>query len=297
MGWDVFSGFKRINMEELLGLRKDQMLPLLNERIRDLSSAIKQMERLLKNVPSDHLRVSPHNGSFQYYLVTKESGKKGFFIPKRNWNVAKQIAQRDYDRLLLESLYDQLKALQVCAANYHPDAAEGCWSRLHPARCKITQPRLISDDEYAEEWQEVEYHGRPFEKNAPVLSSARGDRVRSKSEVIIANALFHFNIPYRYEFPHRLRASSLFRDGCSKKKAITISPDFTCLNKKNRKEFIWEHFGLIDDPAYASNMALKLEEFQRNGFFPGENLIMTFETSERPLDYETVEMLVRKYLL
>lgn len=285
-------------MENVLGgLQKDQMLPLLNERIRDLSCAIKQIENLLKNAPSDHLRVSPHNGSFQYYLVTKESGKKGLFIPKRNWDVAKRIAQRDYDSSLLEKLYDQLRVLQACVAGYRPECAESCWSRQHPSRCRITQPRLISDDEYANDWENVEYHGHSFEKECPVLRSAKGERMRSKSEVIIANALFHFRVPYRYEFPLRLKISSCSREESSKKKTIVVSPDFTCLNKKKRKEFIWEHFGLIDNSAYASNMALKLDEYQKNGFFPGENLIMTFETSERPLDYETVEMLVRKYLL
>ncbi len=298
LSWGVFNNFERIDMENVLrSLQKDQICPLLNERIRDLSCAIKQMEDLLKNVPSDYLRVSPHNGSFQYYHVTKESGKKGNFIPKRDWDIAKRIAQRDYDSSLLKKLCDQLKVLQVCAAGYHPEVAESCWSRQHPGRRKITQSRLISDDEFAEEWQDVEYHGRSFEKDGLVLNSAKGERVRSKSEVIIANTLFHFKVPYRYEFPHRLKVSSCFRDSPSKKKTFIITPDFTCLNKKKRKEYIWEHFGLIDDPVYVSNMALKLEEFQKNGFFPGENFIMTFETSKRPLDYETVEILVRKYLM
>ena len=45
------------------------------------------------------------------------------------------------------------------------------------------------------------FTGKPFEINAPEYYTASGVRVRSKSEVIIADALDHAGVPYRYEYP------------------------------------------------------------------------------------------------
>ena len=43
--------------------------------------------------------------------------------------------------------------------------------------------------------------------DAPLLETSRGERVRSKSEVIIADTLDRLKIPYRYEFPHQLKVT------------------------------------------------------------------------------------------
>lgn len=280
----------------LIHLSKDSVLSSLQKRVEELDSAIRQLGICLKNSPTEKLKVSPHNGTYQYYLISSETGKKGKFISKKEWNIAERIAQRDYDTKLLEQLINQRTALQTCIATYHPEIAETFWSEQHPGRQKLTQPRIISDDEYANEWQLKEFCGRPFDKTDHELKTARGERVRSKSEVIIANALDHFNVPYRYEFPHKLKITQQSIKGKYNSKRINIFPDFTCLNKKTRKEIIWEHFGLIDDSSYAQTMALKLEEYQQNGFFLGDNFIMTTETNEHPLSYETVEKLIRRYL-
>ena len=37
-----------------------------------------------------------------------------------------------------------------------------------------------------------------------------------------------------------------------------LHPDFYCLNLRTRQEFAWEHFGMMDDPDYASTTAEKL---------------------------------------
>jgi len=70
---------------------------------------------------------------------------------------------------------------------------------------------------------------------APELYTAKGERVRSKSEIIIADSLMRAGVPYRYEFP-------IILNGYGK-----IYPDFTVLNVGLRKELYWEHLGMMDD--------------------------------------------------
>lgn len=104
--------------------------------------------------------------------------------------------------------------------------------------------------------------------------------VRSKSEVIIATALYDNNIKFEYE------------------KAIKISdviyyPDFT-VEKKNGDIILWEHLGLIDNPDYRNKAYRKILKYNENGYYQGKNLILTYETVESPLDPMDVEHEIEK---
>lgn len=73
-----------------------------------------------------------------------------------------------------------------------------------------------------------EYRGKGFDESTSEFYTAKGEKVRSKSEVIIADVLSREGIPYRYEYP-------LYLKGIGK-----VHPDFTVLNVKQRKEIYWE---------------------------------------------------------
>lgn len=97
-----------------------------------------------------------------------------------------------------------------------------------------------------------------------------GDRVRSKSEVIIANLLFERNIPFIYELKlHALDGSGPY------------SPDFTI--DWNGKRYFWEHWGLYEMQDYRQKMDEKIAWY--NQHFPGQ-LIETFEANTLSKDAE-----------
>lgn len=54
--------------------------------------------------------------------------------------------------------------------------------------------------------------------------------------------------------------------------------------------------GMLDNPEYARTAAKKIELYEKNGIFPGDNLILTFETSTQILDKKILELLVQRYL-
>lgn len=72
-------------------------------------------------------------------------------------------------------------------------------------RQKLITPLTLSDDQYITQWKSVTWQGLPFTPDAPVYTTTQGERVRSKSEVLIANALAQHGIPYRYESPLTLQ--------------------------------------------------------------------------------------------
>lgn len=77
----------------------------------------------------------------------------------------------------------------------------------------------------------------------------------------------------------------------------TVYPDFTILSPKTHGEIYWEHHGMMDDPNYVKSAIRKIETYQKNGIYLGEKLIVTFETSDMPLNTRTMHDLVQKYLV
>lgn len=157
--------------------------------------------------------------------------------------------------------------------------------KLHTQRQLLVTPiEPIWEKEFAR-WYDSEYHGKEFYEGTAEIVTEKGERVRSKSEKILADYFYRNNILYQYEKPLYLKGYG------------TIYPDFTFLSKKTRKEIYWEHEGMMDKPEYAKSAVKKIESYQRNGIHLGERLILTFETELTVLNSQIVEELVEKYLV
>lgn len=117
----------------------------------------------------------------------------------------------------------------------------------------------------------------------------QGDVVRSKSEVIIANILYHNrkDILYKYERP-----LEVMENGRQK----TIYPDFTILNKHTGKVIYWEHAGRIDDSYYANEFARKMNTYIANELLLGRDVVVSLESSSSPLDIKVVKQLVKQII-
>ena len=311
-------------------LPKDCVLPLLRERIAELFAVEGMLSKRLSRSPAGVLNVSPHRGGFQYFRATAKTGRKGEYIPEEKMSLAAAIAQRDYDAKILAEIQRLRWVLEKCVEKYDVSIAENLYARLHPARRSLVTPLVYPDEDFVARWSAVKYAGRDFDADGPVLMTARGERVRSKSEIIIADALFRRGIPYRYEYPHELLAGACdagaargveashaagdhaggARAGCRGAggslagrrgdlrargcKRVVVYPDFTCLNVRTHQEFVWEHFGMIDVPEYCQNMASKMEMYLQNGFCMGKNFVMTTETHDRPLNSMMVEKMLEQ---
>lgn len=157
--------------------------------------------------------------------------------------------------------------------------------KLHTQRQLLVTPiEPIWEKELAR-WYDSEYHGKEFYEGTAEIVTEKGERVRSKSEKILADYFYRNNILYQYEKPLYLKGYG------------TIYPDFTFLSKKTRKEIYWEHEGMMDKPEYAKSAVKKIESYQRNGIHLGERLILTFETELTVLNSQIVEELVERYLV
>lgn len=98
------------------------------------------------------------------------------------------------------------------------------WKDVNSCRKELLDAVILSDEEYIKQWQSVTYEGKEFMDDEQVIITERGERVRSKSEKIIADKLYLMGIPYRYEYPVLLKGN------------IKIYPDFTILKIPEREE-------------------------------------------------------------
>ena len=269
------------------------VLPLLQVKAEMLADLISAKERNLKNAPAGRLRISKRGDHEQWFQVSEGTSHCGKFIPMGNLRLARALAQKDYDCKILPELKKMLSLLDGFINDFAISGIEKVCEKMHPGRRKLVTPVRLSDDEFARAWLATPYEGKRFDDDAPEILTARGERVRSKSEAIIADTLFRLSIPYKYECPMQLRDAKA-KGG---KRTFCIFPDFTCLNVRLRREFVWEHFGLMDDADYSAKVAWKMACYEANGFFSGKNLITSMESGEVPLDARKVERLAKCYLL
>ena len=154
---------------------------------------------------------------------------------------------------------------------------------MSPSRKKMVDARIISDKEYVNQWSAKIYSGKDFAEGHAEIYTEKKERVRSKSEKIIADMLYHKNIPYKYECPINLKGLGM------------IYPDFTCLRLADRKTILWEHLGMMDDADYVEKAIKKIELYEKNGIFQGDKLIVTYETKEHPLNVKHVDKMIGQY--
>lgn len=255
---------------------------LLAEQFR-LENIIKETKSRLKNAPQGRLRLSKSHNHIQYYCCTEEK-KCGNYIPKENRLLAQQLAQKSYDEKVLQLTEKRLSQIKRITKDYMDDELEKIYLKEHTERQKLIFPAETTWKQKMNEWLSEEYKGKDFQEGTPIILTERGERVRSKSEKIMADYFFRHGIAYKYECPLYLKGVG------------TIYPDFTFLSGKTEQEIYWEHNGRVDNPEYARKMVRKINAYENNGIFPGERLILTYETEQTILNTGKIEQLVKKYL-
>ena len=257
---------------------------ILEKKEQEVERMIEKLEKRLQNAPGDALRVSKSHNIVQYYHKNIEKGDLQWkYLKKEDSSLAKKIAQRDYDQKLLVILKRSLKKIRELKKCYNPKILLSVYDALTDNRKKLVIPEIISDEEYVLQWQQEEYEGKEIREG--LYYTEKEEQVRSKSEMILADRFTRNGIPYHYEYPVYLHGYG------------TVYPDFKVLNKRTRREYYWEHLGMMDDEEYVAHAMQKIETYAGNGILPEKNLILTHETSQRPLNVKTVQKLIDAFLI
>ena len=256
---------------------------VLEERMNYLQKIKEEKERDLKKAPEGHLRISKEKTRVQYYLYRGGEAGNGRYLSKNKKKQIQHLAQKEYDQKVLRAIEKEQHILRSCLNRYPEEVAEEIYEIMTDLKQDLIIPVWETDEMFVNRWNSEEYEGKAFSDDNPNLYSEKGEKVRSKTEVMIADRLYKEGVPYHYECP-------IYLDGMG-----TVYPDFTILNVRLRKKLFWEHFGMMDNPEYSVKAIRKLIIYQENGIFPGENLILTWETQMMPLDPRHIKKLIQHY--
>ena len=133
---------------------------------------------------------------------------------------------------------------------------------------------------------------KSFLEEGLIHVTERGELVRSKSELVIADKLFARGVEYAYEQPLVLPNGR------------TRYPDFTIADHASGMTFYWEHLGLLADPSYRSRWEQKRAEYLEAGIKPHKDgggpygtLIETWDQPSGGLDAAAIASVIDEVIL
>lgn len=271
-----------------------QFIAPIHTRLTELEQACKIKQLEVKRNPSGLIRIVKNHGQLQFYKRKSKSDLQGTYMPRSQNQLACKLIQSDYDKKALAAIKDEISLLKSFLKKYQTNNTSHHFTTLPDTRQQIVTPLTLSDSQYAEDWLSKKYPKKEIPPDIPKLFTDNKEQVRSKAEVLIANALKAAGVPYRYEFPVKLNHNAGLSSNAEDIKIF--HPDFYCLNLRTRKEYIWEHFGMMDDADYSARAAEKLLLFQKNGYYPGKNLIITMETSKTKTSSIELNQIIQEFL-
>ncbi len=248
---------------------------------RRLCLQLEDIEAKLAALPQGKL-ICTRNG--RHYKWYQTDGHQKNYIPRREQNLARQLAEKKYMSLQSQYITQEKRAIEYYLS-HHKDGSSPAEKLLTAPQYKeLLIPHFTPVSQELSIWASAPYEQNRKYPEQLIYKTGSGNIVRSKSEAMI-DMLLHVNsIPFRYECELQLGETTLY-------------PDFTLRHPMTGNLFYWEHFGMMDNPAYCRNVSSKLQLYFSHGIIPSINLITTYETKDNPLDVEIVEGIIQHYFL
>lgn len=256
------------------------------ERIRE-KKLQEQAETFLQSAPKGSLLVKPRRrGNSYYWSVDECRGGRRF---------RKQININDNHEMIcaLGEKTLQKEILRRCTGNRK--YLESLEQHFQPVDRDLVRRELPSQyeemfrtlsREQIEQREKAPYSKAAFDPDSHIHETDCGILVRSKSEQILANALYAYGIPFHYE------EELIHQTGIRRR----VFPDFTIL-LPNGEKILWEHLGLLSRRGYCENTAEKLQIFQLSGYTIGKNLILTMDDARGDCSSAIINKVIRLQIL
>lgn len=237
------------------------------------------------------------NGTALGAIICEKRGDTYRYVHKYTLNkkLVRKVLHETTDLNLIKKLIKKYQIQQklfelrrsLAAAQAYQEAYESFTERerQNPEGFAVLVAHIFPLTDY-EAWGSAPYNdSRDFHSEQLVHPTGKGDeKVRSKSEVLIARALQAHGIQYHYEEVTQVGYN-------------TYRPDFTIRHPVTGVIIIWEHFGMMDKDNYAWSAADKIRNYMKSGYSQTTNFITTFEDKAHPLDIDTIEDAINRLLL
>lgn len=241
----------------------------------------RKMINAIRNATPGYLRKKG-----KYYYWKKKVNDKYIeqYLGTEENPIVQRLKKKKYLQITIKTIDKNLEAIERFIKKYKPYDPISI-SKEMPLAYKIPPDSLFSMMGFINPkgWNQKYTRNNMFSEYL-TQTTDKGDKVRSKSEVIIANALSANNILFRYECNHKVGN-------------VWVSPDFKILLTRENRIVIWEHFGRPDNPEYMENALKKIKLYIDNGYVLWHDLIITFEDKDGSLDSSIVSKIIETCLL
>lgn len=240
---------------------------VIQNRMKEIERIRESLQNEDRKYPEGELICARNGKWYKWYLCHQG---QSLYLPKDKRGLAVKLARKKYN----EAMQKDLNSEHASCAAYIKQAnrSQKCVEEflLNEGYRSLLGDSLDLIVENGEEWMNDIYETNEMHPENLVVKGITGKMLRSKSEAMIEQALFYANIPYRYECKLELDNKILY-------------PDFTMLHPETKEKYYWEHMGMMDNPEYVQHACKKVEIYCSAGIYPGQNLILTYETKDNPL--------------
>ena len=252
----------------------------LSGRYELISKTIMSIEKKIALLPNGRILIRHRKNKAYYYL--RVDGAKDKYLSRKDNELISHLLQKRYLKEVLKAAKNELAALEKMQDIYSETLSEEIYGNLPDAQKLGVEPIILGDGPDVRQWLNEPYVRKSFKKGAPVFKTLKGDRVRSKSEMIIADRLYVNGIPYKYECPLKVGGK-------------IIHPDFSIIRMSDHKIIYHEHCGKMDDKEYFNDLVDRINLYNQSGILQGNRLTFTFETSDTPFDARVIDRLINEY--
>lgn len=159
-----------------------------------LIKKMKKIESYLKNAPEGYLKISTRKNGCSYYHMIKDKKENCKYLEKQNENdvfLIKKLVQKQYYQKLLPVIKEEKAALEKFLEGYKPQLKYEVYDSLSQPRKQFIISEFVTPEQITEQWELEEYQSNSKYPEHLIYETNRGDMVRSKSEIIIADLLYY----------------------------------------------------------------------------------------------------------
>lgn len=249
---------------------------------------LKAYREAMNRMPEGRLGVKNIRGKWRYYHIDEKT-RKQTYIPKTQLELIHQLKQKRWIKKAIKIMEKNLKFQEEILKHYEP-YDHHYLQKLLP---QSDSDKILEEYEYdvlpdLDKWAATPYRKNPYHPEELRHTTSFGLKVRSKSEMMIAELLHGLKIPFHYDAAIRI----VDTNHNEKFKYV----DF--LIKLPHGGFIvWEHMGMFVKETYREDQFKKLTEYFFNNIYMGKNLIITMDGPNGEFDNLEVERIIKGQIL
>lgn len=259
----------------------------LEEILTEIEKRQDFVSKELRACPPGTLLKINERGKIVYYHDACIDGRRRRTSLNKQPKMLALLARKKYLETEAAILENNRQLLWKAVNGFYDATPEQILKQLPEKYRKLPKSLFFQTAEKGEDeadwWKNEPYRQSDYKPERKTHLTSRGLTVRSKSEVLIAEKLYEYQVPFRYE--------QVLTIG-----KYDLSPDFT-LKSRSEELFYWEHCGLPGNKEYMQHHKWKLEVYESVGIVPWKNLIVTYDDPDGYINLAIIESEIRNKLL